>query len=148
MHLYLALRLRYSDHAFGLATNIMEITGHDVSDILEWTTVNLIEVTLRHWEYFSRPLDELREALSSSPLAKYLHGFSLPHREYWLVIDALAATLGQYHSDLHDQLEPVVRVMALEFDNLTVRHVGKSLYITVREGNHAAKPSAPGHPRY
>lgn len=155
MNLYLALRLRYSDRALVLKERLQELTGHDISEMLEWTLACLLGVLFRYWELFTTHPDHLREALATDRVTRYLVKFDLSPPTHAKVIDELMDAVGELYNDLHPQVDPILGLLPLDSRGFNVRVRGQSIYIEVgheteiRPKTHDAihrTPSHFGHP--
>lgn len=120
MELHLVLRLTASDHAQDLRAALLDLTGHDVSGRLGYTTLTLIQAVLKHWNEFPYP-ELLREAVTGS-MGHYLSRFHLNYALCQSAIETIIVHLGRIYEDVYPFLAPIM-------DNITSNHhIGASIH--------------------
>jgi hypothetical protein len=126
---------------------LQEMTNHDISEILELTTVNLLSALFRHWAAFTGQPDVLREAVATDRIIKHLVKFDLSPSMYARVVDEIVKTLGQFYTELECQFGPVA-YLAPSDCRIAVRVRGQSIYLEFDDEPHEKKHSSTGHPGY
>jgi hypothetical protein len=132
MDLYLALRLRYSDRAQDLRERLQQRTHHDICELLEIYNIELIKSTCKLWTWFGGPEEHLRDIIRGGIL-HYLPNFDrISHADTEWVAGEIVKTMGEIYNELHDQLDPLVKVLGLDLTKgIHARVDGSNLYLEI-----------------